>query len=266
MSDDSTRTLHARYGPWAVVAGASVGLGAAYATRLAEAGFALVLVARRAPELEALAATLAQRYGAQIRALPLDFAHPDAATTLDQRTSDLDVGLLVYNATHAPVGRFLDLPLEEHLAELAVNTRAPMELAWRFGQRFRARGHGGLLLMSSLGANQGTALAANYGATKAWALTLAEGLWEEWRELGLDALAVQPAVIAGESARTGATTLTPDAVAAAGLAALGRGPSVTPGAMVRLASFFMRRAMPRTCAIRMMGRVMRRMYGAEPRR
>lgn len=266
MSADAMRSLHTRYGPWAVVAGASAGLGAAYATRLAEAGFALALVARRAPELEALAATLAGRYGVETRALPLDLGQPDAAAILDARTSDLDVGLLVYNAARAPVGAFLDLALEEHLAELAVNTRTPMELAWRFGRRFRARGRGGLLLMSSLGANQGTALAANYGATKAWALTLAEGLWEEWRELGLDALAVQPAVIAGEGERAGGTTLAPDAVARAGLAALGRGPSVTPGATVKLASFFMRRVMPRKSAIRMMGRVMRRMYGGGAQR
>ncbi|MDE3229576.1 MAG: SDR family NAD(P)-dependent oxidoreductase [Chloroflexota bacterium] len=266
MSDAIGQALHARYGPWAVVAGASAGLGAAYATRLAEAGFGLALVARRAPELEALAATLAERYGVATRTLPLDLGQPDAAATIDARTSDLDVGLLVYNAARAPVGAFLDLPLEEHLAELAVNTRTPMELTWRFGRRFRARGRGGLLLMSSLGANQGTALAANYGATKAWALTLAEGLWEEWRKLGLDALAVQPAVIAGAGARAGGTTVTPDAVAVAGLAALGHGPSVTPGAMARLASLFMRRALPRTSAIRMMGRVMRRMYGGAPPR
>lgn len=261
MRPAKAHTLRERYGPWAVVVGASAGLGAAYATQLAAAGFSLVLVARRTPELEALAATLSERRGARTRALTLDLAQPDAATSLDQQTRDLDVGLLIYNAARAPVGPFLDLPLDEHLAELAVNVQAPMELAWRFGRRFRERGRGAVLLMSSLGANQGTALASNYGATKAYALTLAEGLWEEWRELGLDALAVQPAVIAGAGAQAGPTTLQPDVVAAAALAALGRGPSVTPGIAVKLAAFFMRRVMPRASAIRMMGRVMRRMYG-----
>jgi short-subunit dehydrogenase len=236
-------------------------LGAAYATQLAAAGFSLVLVARRTPELETLAAMLAERHGARTLALTLDLAQADAADSLDQQTRDLDVGLLIYNATRAPVGQFLDLSLDEHLDELAVNVRAPMELAWRFGRRFRERGRGAVLLMSSLGANQGTALASNYGATKAYALTLAEGLWEEWRELGLDALAVQPAVIAAPSAQVGPTTLTPDAIATAALAALGRGPAVTPGVALKLAAFFMRRVMPRASAIRMMGRVMRRMYG-----
>ena len=260
------RRFRARYGPWAVIAGASAGLGAAYADQLAAAGLHLVLVARRAPELEALAAALRERHGVEARTLPLDLAQPDAAATLDQRTADIDVGLLVYNAARSPVGPFLDLSLDEHAAELAVNVRAPMELVWRFGRRFSARGRGGVILMSSMSANQGSALVSNYAATKAYTLTLAEGLWEEWRARGVDVLAVQPAIIASPgSGQTGATTQTPEAVARAALAALGRGPSVAPGIAVTLAGIFMRRVMPRASAIRMMGRVMRRMYGASGR-
>lgn len=272
MRATRAHVFRAKYGPWAVVAGASAGLGAAYATQLAAAGLDLVLVARRAAELEALAATLRQRAGVEVRTLPLDLAQPDAAATLDQQTGDLDVGLLVYNATRSLVGPFLDLPLDDHLDELAVNARTPMELAWRFGRRLSRRGRGGMILMSSMSASLGSALVSNYGATKAYSLVLAEGLWEEWREHGVDVLAVQPAVIAEPTAAAGsgarpqraaaATTLTPDAIAREALAALGRGPSVTPGASVKLAAFFMRRIMPRASAIRMLGRVMRQMYGA----
>lgn len=255
------RTRYARYGPWAVIAGASAGLGAAYAEQLAAAGLHLVLVARRSAELEALAAALRERHGVEVRTLSLDLALPDAAATLDQQTAGVDVGLLVYNATRAPVGSFLDLSLDEHAAELAVNVHTPMELVWRFGRRFNVRGHGGVILMSSMSANQGSALVSNYAATKAYSLVLAEGLWEEWRARGVDVLAVQPAVIAAPSSgQGGATTQTPEAVARAALAALGHGPSVTPGVAVKLASVFMRRVMPRASAIRMMGRVMRQMY------
>ena len=267
MDASRARAFRAKYGPWAVVAGASAGLGAEYAAQLAAAGLDLVLVARRTVELEALAASLRQRAGVDVRTLPLDLALPGAAATLDQQTSDLDVGLLIYNATRSLVGPFLDLPLDDHLDELAVNTCTPMELAWRFGQRLSARGRGGMILMSSVSASQGAPLVSNYGATKAYGLVLAEGLWEEWRARGVDVLAVQPAVIAEASGAqpqraAGATTLTPDTIAREALAALGHGPSVTPGATVKLVTFFMRRIMPRASAIRMLGRVMRQMYGA----
>lgn len=264
--------FRAKYGPWALVAGASAGLGAQYATQLAALGLNVALVARRSPELETLAASLRQRRHVEARTLALDLAREDAAATLDQWTSDLDVGLLVYNAARSPVGPFLDLPLDEHMAELAVNTRTPMELAWRFGQRFRARGRGGVVLMSSMSASFGTGLASNYAATKAYSLVLAEGLWDELRAYGVDVVAATPAVITADTAqapdpkrlRMPSTTLTPEAVARGTLAALGRGPGVTPGATLKLAAFFMRRVMPHRAAIRMMGSAMRSRYGEPP--
>lgn len=271
MEADRARAFQARYGPWALVAGASAGLGAQFATQLAALGLNLVLVARRAPELEALAATLRERCGVETRTLALDLGQPDAAALLDQQTADVEVGLLVYNAARSLIGPFLDLALDDHLDELAVNTRTPMELAWRFGRRFSARGHGGLILMSSMSASVGSALISNYGATKAYNLTLAEGLWEELRARGVDVLAALPASVSTPAALASgarsqraadATTLTPEVVARETLAALGRGPTVTPGSVVKLASFFMRRVLPRTTAVRMMGRTLRQMYGS----
>ncbi len=270
MDADRAQAFRTKYGPWALVAGASAGLGAAYATQLAALGLNLVLVARRAPELEALATALRERNHVETRTLALDLGQPDAAALLDQQTADIEVGLLVYNATRSLIGPFLDLALDDHLDELAVNVRTPMELAWRFGRRFSARRHGGVILMSSMSASLGSALISNYGATKAYTLVLAEGLWEELRAQGVDVLAALPASISTPGAQASgaqrqraadATTLTPEVVARETLAALGRGPTVTPGGVVKLASFFMKRVMPRTSAIRMMGRVMRQMYG-----
>ncbi len=270
MDADRAQAFRTKYGPWALVAGASAGLGAAYATQLAALGLNLVLVARRAPELEALATALRERNHVETRTLALDLGQPDAAALLDQQTADIEVGLLVYNATRSLIGPFLDRALDDHLDELAVNVRTPMELAWRFGRRFSARRHGGVILMSSMSASLGSALISNYGATKAYTLVLAEGLWEELRAQGVDVLAALPAAISTPGAQASgaqrrraadATTLTPEVVARETLAALGRGPTVTPGGVVKLASFFMKRVMPRTSAIRMMGRVMRQMYG-----
>src|SRR6266540_3849601 len=119
----------ARYGPWAVVAGASEGLGAEFATQLAMQGLNLVLVARRADRLDELATQLAASYGAQVRTLALDLGHADAAVVITTQTADIEVGLLVYNAARSVIGPFLERPLQDHLNELDVNCRAPVTLA-----------------------------------------------------------------------------------------------------------------------------------------
>ncbi len=253
-----------RYGPWAVVAGASAeassGVGAEYAAQLAARGLNLMLIARRQEQLDALAAQLADTYHIKTRTLALDLTREDVGEIVGQTTNDLDIGLLVYNAGVTPVGGYLDLSLETHLAEVAVNCRAPMVLAYTLGQRMRARGHGGIILMSSLSAAQGSALIANYAATKAFNLTLAEGLWDELRAAGIDVIASMPSAITSAQSQGASATTPPRVVVAETLAALGRRPSVIPGMGNRLAAFVMRRALPRRTAIRLMGRVMRGMY------
>jgi uncharacterized protein len=184
-----------RYGPWAVVAGALSGLGEAFAVQLAAQGLNVVLIARRAALAAELAEQLAERYGIETRVLELDLARPDAAEVVSNETADLDVGLMVYNAALSIIGPFLDHPLEDHLREIETNCRAPMLLAYTLGRRMLARGRGGVVLVSSLSATMGSALIANYGATKAYNLVLAEGLWEELRTRGVDVMACCPAAV-----------------------------------------------------------------------
>jgi len=144
-----------------------------------------------------------------------------------------------------------------------------MLLVHAFGLRFANRRSGGILLMSSLSAFQGSALISNYAATKAFCLLLGEGLWEEWRELGVDVLVClgsaikTPGYLASRPRQSfifSTPASDPKEVAAAALNALGKQPSFIPGASNRLASFFMRRLLSRQAAIRLMGRVLRGMY------
>ena len=179
-----------RYGPWALVAGASEGIGEAFARELARRGLNLVLVARRSEPLEAAAREIAGAAKVEVRCLPLDLAREDAAAVLEKELADLDVGLVVYNAALAPAGTFLEIPLEEQLASIDVNVRGPLGMAHRFGQRMAARGSGGIVLLSSLTAFQGSPYVATYGATKSFLLTLAEGIWFELAPRGVDVLAV----------------------------------------------------------------------------
>jgi short-subunit dehydrogenase len=269
MSPAIATDFRARYGPWALVAGASAGLGAAFATQLAARGLNLVLIARRAEIAESLGARLTADYAAQVRVLPLDLARDDIVPVVAAATSDLEIGLLVYNAAASIIGPFFERSLPEHLSEIDTNCRAPMALTYILGQRMLARKRGGIILMSSMSAFQGSALIANYAATKAYNLLLAEGIWEELRTRGVDVLACcagatsTPNYLASAPAattRVRTAAMAPDTVAAETLAALGRQPSVIPGRFNRLAAFVMRRLLPRRAAIRLMGRTMRGMY------
>jgi short-subunit dehydrogenase len=246
-----------RYGPWALIAGASEGIGAAFAKQLAQHGLDLVLVARRAEPLEALARELAAQAKVQVRCVPLDLARADAAALLEEKVTDLEIGLLVYNAALAPAGTLLEIALDEQLRAIDVNVRGPLAMAHRFGRPMAARGRGAIVLLSSLTAFQGSPYVATYGATKSFLLTLAEGLWFELAPRGVDVLAVcagatrTPGYLRN-ARRKAPGELDPEQVAREALAGLAHGPLLIPGRFNRLASQLMRRLLPRRTMIRIM--------------
>lgn len=179
----------ARYGGWALVAGASAGLGAAFADEAGRRGFDVVLLARRADVLEETASNVAATHGVQTRCVVADLAADDAADQIAAATADLDVGVVVYNAAAELYGPFLDLGAAAHRTNLAVNCLTPTLLADHFGHRMRDRGRGAIAIVSSLAALQGTRYLSIYAASKAYELILAEGLWDELGDHGVDALA-----------------------------------------------------------------------------
>jgi short-subunit dehydrogenase len=221
-----------RYGPWAVVAGASEGVGASIARLLGDRGVKVVLVARRKVALDEVAATVAT----ETRTLALDLGTAGAAEELAGQTADLDVGLLVYNAGADPyMSRFLDQPAEVWLAMLARNCTTVLGAAHHFGGRLAERGRGGIALVTSGAAWAGAARLATYGASKAFDLLLAESLWAELGPLGVDVLAMvlgatdTPALrrLVGDRELTGLADA--DAVARDLLDNLGKGPTFPPG-------------------------------------
>ena len=258
-----------RYGSWAIVAGASEGIGASYAEELAARGLNLILIARRSALLGSLASELSRKYNVEIKTIVLDLSAGDAPEQILRATNDLKVGLLVYNAAFSAIGPFLERPVEDHLKEIQTNALTPLKLVYLFAKQMMVRGCGGIVLMSSLSAFQGSAYISTYAATKAFNIVLAEGLWEEWREHGVDVLvcisgAVKtPNYVASEPGQTGglgAMTMNPDQVVREALNALGKGPYVIPGRMNRVASFVMRHLLPRKAAVKFMGRILRQMY------
>jgi short-subunit dehydrogenase len=221
-----------RYGPWAVVAGASEGVGACVARLLGDRGVNVVLVARGQTKLDDAAASVA----AETRTLALDLSRADAADALASATADLDIGLLVYNAgADANMSRFLDQPADVWQALLARNCMTVLGTAHHFGGRMVARGHGGIALVTSGAAWAGGSHLAVYGASKAFELLLAESLWAEHAPLGVDVLAMvlgttdTPALRRLIGDRDVGELADPDDVARDLLVNLGNGPTFPPG-------------------------------------
>lgn len=267
MGNDAS-SLQSRFGPWALVAGASKGLGAEYAHQLAAQGLNLVLVARNEIQLRTLAEELRFLYSIQVREIVCDLSLPDSAGQIADQTGDLEIGLLIYNAALAPVAPFFELSMEQHQRAVDTNVRTPLALVYLYGRVMRVRHRGGIILMSSLSAMQGSALISNYAATKAYNLVLGEGLWDELRQDGVTVLVSLPASIATpnyladlpKGKRSPTQALLPQLVVKETLAALGKQSVVIPGWTNRIASFVIRHLFPRQSAVRLMGRVLRGMY------
>ncbi|MBW8783761.1 MAG: SDR family NAD(P)-dependent oxidoreductase [Novosphingobium sp.] len=179
-----------RYGPWAVIAGGSEGIGSALAAMLADAGINLVLIARKVEPLKQVAAELRGR-GAEVRTLALDLTDPAMLDGVRAATDDLDIGLLVYNAgaSHR-TGMFVDWPLEDVIKVIRLNTEGQAILAHHFGKRMAARGRGGIVIMGSLAGNAGSPSVIPYAGAKAFSQIFAEGLWWELKQHGVDVLHV----------------------------------------------------------------------------
>ncbi len=253
-----------KYGPWALVAGASEGLGAAWAQALARRGLNLVLLARREAALAQTAAAVRERHLVEVVTVAVDLASPGLGEALAPALQGREVGLYVHNAAFAPHGEFLGRPLAEHLQSLEVNCRALLLLGHWLGSGMAARGRGGIVLMSSLTAFQGTPLLSTYGATKAFALVLAEGLHGELSPRGVEVLACcagatrTPGFL--RSAPEGAPgQLEPDQVVEEALGQLGRRAFTIPGIFNRFVSFVMRRLLPRATTVNLLARQARRL-------
>jgi short-subunit dehydrogenase len=191
--------LQARYGSWALVAGASEGLGASIAREAAGRGFNLVTIARRKALLEDQANGLRADYDVEVRPLAVDLAAPDLWEQVAMATEDLELGVFIYNAAYVSRGRFLDVELRQHLAGIDVNCRGPAILSYQLGKKMVERGRGAIVLVTSMGALQGSKVFASYGAGKAYEWILAEGLWDELRERGVDVLSYVVGVTASPS-------------------------------------------------------------------
>lgn len=176
-----------KFGPWAVVTGASSGIGKEFARQLAASGINLVLVARRFELLETLGHDLAKLYGIDYRAVGLDLTDSHFMEVLENVTRDLEVGLVVSNAGTGIPGEFLTIDHSTLLDMVHVSV-----IAHHFGQRLIQRGHGGLIMVSAMGALQGLPYMANDSAANAYIINLGEALNVELKQYGVNVTVLIP--------------------------------------------------------------------------
>jgi uncharacterized protein len=182
-------TFASKYGPWALVAGASDGLGAAFAVGLAERGVNVVLLARRREALDRVAAEINSRTSVETRTLAIDLAETCAAAEIAATTSDLEIGFLVYCAGADPNFQpFLANPIEAAEAMVRRNCMVPMQLCHHFAPPMVERGSGGIVIFGSGAGLAGSPNTVAYSASKAFDMVFAEALWAELHDKGVDVL------------------------------------------------------------------------------
>ncbi len=226
------------YGPWAVIAGGSEGVGAAFARKLAAHGINLVLIARKAEPLVELSKAITRESQVEVRAAPIDLTVPDVLDRVKALTNGLEVGLFIYNAgLEGGHGPFVERPLEAATQIIRLNVLGPTALCHYFGGEMRKRGRGGIILVGSLGGCAGGANVAAYAASKAYEQVLGEGLWYELKPHGVNVLSyvignTNTPAIARYGTRleeSGYFIMQPDDVAQEGLDHLEDGPTWFPG-------------------------------------
>jgi short-subunit dehydrogenase len=255
-------SLRARYGEWALVTGASAGIGAEFARALARDGVSVVLSARRGERLRELAAELEKNHQVATRIVTADLADPQGADRLASAVEDLEIAILVANAGFGHSGRTDKLDVERLRAMVQVNCTAPVVLVGRLVPDMLRRGRGAIVVTGSVAGRQPLPLHGVYSATKAFDLLFGESLAVELRPLGVDVLVLEPGAtetefqeVANEIPHPGEPA---SKVVDVALEALGRQPSVVSGWWNWLRANLGTRLLPRPLLAHVAGEVMAR--------
>ncbi len=263
------RSFKEKYGPTALVAGASEGIGAAFAACLAGHGLDVVLIARREGPLKQFAASLEKRYGIHTTCISCDLSDENAVSRIESALKDTEINLLVYNAALSYIGPFIKNQAGNHRLMAQCNMLTPLALLHTFGGEMLARGRGGIVLMASLAGFQGSGFLSMYAATKAFNRIMAESLWYEWKDRGVDVIACCAGATSTlnfietkpeKTSFLAPRVQTPLEVAKECLERIGCQPSFIAGTGNRIASFFMQKVLRRKTAITIMGDTTRKMY------
>ena len=259
LSNNEIARLKSKYGEWAIITGASSGIGLELATQLATSGFNLVINSRHLDKLQEVEKHLKSLSKIEIKIVASDVSESEGINKIIQASQGLNIGLLVVSAGYGTSGLFTDGSLHSEINMLRVNCEALLSITHYYSQQFVQQKRGGIILMSSIVAFQGTPYSANYAATKAYVQTLAEALAVELKPFGIDVLAAAPGPVeSGFSQRANmkmSMSLTPSQVGVPILKALGRKTTVLPGLLTKILVYSLR-TLPRWGKVKIMAKVM----------
>lgn len=259
LSTKEKARLKANYGNWAIVTGASSGIGLELATQLADAGFNLLITARNLERLKAVQHTLSSKYKVEIKIVASDLSTTSGIDRIIQESQALDVGLLINNAGYGTSGLFANSSLHEEVDMLKVNCEAVLSLTHYFALKFTQQKRGGIIFLSSLVAFQGVPYAAHYAATKAYVQSFAEALAIELKPHGVSVLVAAPGPVESNFGQRAnmkmGNGLKPSALGVPILTALGKQTNVIPGLLSKVLIYSLR-TVPRFAKVRIMQMVM----------
>jgi uncharacterized protein len=259
LTTNDKKRLYSKYGPWALVTGASSGIGNELAKQLADAGFNLMIHGRQETQLAQLEKEIKDKHPCEVKIILADLAATEGIERVIQETHHIDIGLFIASAGFGTSGNFIDASLHLETTMLRVNCEALLFLTHHFAQRFSNNKKGGIILMSSMVAFQGVPFSANYAATKAYVQTLAEALEEELKPNQVDVLAAAPGPVNTRFAKRANMkmnmALEVDQIAVPILKALGKKTTVFPGMLTKILVYSLR-TVPRWAKIKIMKLVM----------
>lgn len=251
-----------KYGSWAIVTGASDGIGRSMALELASRGLNIFLVARRRDILDKLKNEIETKFSVKAEILSLDLGASASNQELFEKTQGLDVGLFAAVAGFGTSGPFIQLSPAQELNMIDLNCRSVVEQTHHFANVFKEKRRGGIILMGSLVGFQGVPLSTTYAASKAFIQSFAEGLYFELRPLGIDVLCSAPGPVhsgfAGRARMNMTQAATPEIIAGRTIASLGKRITVRPGFLSKLLGWSLV-ALPRFWRIKIMAMIMGKM-------
>jgi short-subunit dehydrogenase len=255
--------LQKQYGPWAMITGATSGIGAELADQLAAKGLHLVLVARKQADLQRQADALSRKHGVQTQIIPADLA-TDQGLEAVKRTA-VDIGLLVVSAGMEVNGAFEKTPIEQEIKLVQLNVMATLQLTHHFSKAMVQRGRGGLLLISSLSGHMPNPYFSNYAGSKAYVLNLGASLFGELGRKGVDVSVLSPgltntAMVADNGMdwqKMPMQSMDPADVAAQALDGLGKRFLTVPGRRNKLMAWMLKHS-PTEMAARMTEKMVRK--------
>ncbi len=246
-----------KYGSWAVITGASSGIGVEFAKQIAALGLNTVLVARRKARLEALAKELESQYKIKTLCVECDVAEDGFQNIILDATKDLEVGLMVNNAGINCEGQFFRGDLNRNMQMIQVNMKAPFVLAYEYGKKFVEQKRGGIIFTSSISAFNAHPYLSHYAATKAYILSLAESMNYEFKDKNVDVIALCPGMTKSEMTKgmkDSMLLMEAKPVVESALQELGKSAVIIPGIVNKVQSFI---------NSRMLGRISARNFSAK---